>query len=181
MYTLKKIFPYIMKWRKGFSSTKRVKFQFISNIVISFNMVGLGFISDSNSCFYTVQQTYHLIKRFKFWRLLTGSGVYRTFVQPEMELFVRLVNSSKTLNIVTRSSVLDILKVLHLLLSINLTAIFLSLITIEKLLSAKFVLMLAGQWNCIFFLFVFPFLHSFFFYITITFKFTLSLICIFFN
>ena len=166
MYTLKKIFPYIMKWRKGFSSTKRVKFQFISNIVISFNMVGLGFISDSNSCFYTVQQTYHLIKRFKFWRLLTGSGVYRTFVQPEMELFVRLVNSSKTLNIVTRSSVLDILK--SRFLSLNLAAKMFSLITIAKLLSVKFVCQLCVNYDCwtkkLNFLFNFLFLLSAFLY-----------------
>ena len=80
-------------------------------------------------------------------------------VESEMELFVRLVDSFRTLNIVTRSSILDIFVVLDLSLSLNLTAKNFGFITVAKLLSIKFVFMLVVA--C--FLFI-PFLLSVFLY-----------------
>ena len=98
-----------------------------------------------------------LIWYFKLWRLRTVRAVSKTFVESEMELFVRLLNSFKTLNIVTSISVLDIFEVLHLPLSLNLLIRSFNLITKAKLLSVKFVFMLVGQRNCTFFLIFFFF------------------------
>ena len=60
-------------------------------------------------------------------------------MKSELELFVRLVNSFKKLNIAIKISVIYIFEVLDLLLSLNLTAKIFSCTTIVKLKTISFL------------------------------------------